>query len=105
MTLEATCAGFMLLWSDRRLVGSTPQTMFAPKLHRMGKRQSRRLWIKTGGFAVTDRLPWISVPSSRLSSFAADQTDKRSNKYEEELEVPRGRPEQRPPAPRRRLPL
>ena len=70
-----------------------------------GKGKAVGSWIKTGGFAVTDRLPWISVPLSLLSSFAADQTDKRSNKYEEELEVPRGRLAQRPPAPRRRLPL
>ena len=40
------------------------------------------------------------MPLSLLSNFAADQTDKRSNKYEEELEAPRWRLEQRPPAPR-----
>jgi|ERR1700745_1269537 len=33
----------------------------------------------------------------------ADRPDKRSNKYEEELEALRARPNQRPPPPRRRL--
>src|SRR6516162_6824274 len=46
-----------------------------------------------------------NVASSSLSCFAADRWDKRSNKYEEELETLRVRAQQRPPQPRRRLRL
>src|SRR5262249_23118701 len=46
--------GYASLVGSFLLDGSTPQTMFAPNLHRMGKRQSRR-FVWTGGFAVSDK--------------------------------------------------
>ena len=48
----------------------------------------------------------VPKEKERLSSFAADRwRDKRSNKYEGELEALQVRRKQQPPAPRRRLRL
>ena len=67
-------------------------------------------WLRWGGSPLGSKAfqygrQETSVASTRLSSFAADRTDNRSNKYEEELETLRVRPNQQPPPPRRRLRL